>query len=178
MVKYCSDCDEIYYDEFNYCPMCSAKLEEVDEDIFQIKELIKMHSSEEDLFKIDEENKLLKFKWNGRWISESIKGIIQHYNVNYEPFTPPCFIEICSYKEKWDNLLKNNLPDYKKKLTYNQVGYCINAFISTSLNNCKIMPIFITSPIIADLDAENIFKALNEYGLIYNFVEIKLIKKF
>ena len=35
------------------------------------------------------------------------------------------------------------------------------------------MPIFITSPIIADLDAENIFKALNEYGLIYNFVEIR-----
>lgn len=128
-MKYCSKCDESYSDDnYKYCPICSAKLEEMDEDIFKIERLIGLYSYNRDIFEIDEENKLLKFKWNGRWISESITRIEQHYQTEYHPYQIPCFIEICSSKDDWDNLLKNDLPDYNKKLSYEQARFELFSF--------------------------------------------------
>ena len=125
MKNYCSNCDKIYHDEeFNYCPICSAELEELDENISKIKILIEKFSSEKHIFNIDEEKRLVKFKWNGRWISESIDGIIADERVYYTP-PKPNFIEVVTFiKDRWDEQLKNDLPDYNKKLTFNQVKHC------------------------------------------------------
>lgn len=110
MKNYCSNSDKIYHDEeFNYCPICSAELEELDENIYKIKRLIEKFSSEENIFKIDEEKRLLKFKWNGRWISASIDGIIADEYVIADP-PQPNFIEFVTIiKNMWDNKLKNDL---------------------------------------------------------------------
>ena len=125
MKNYCSRCDKIYPDKkFNYCPICSAKLEKIDENIYRIKELIEIYSSEERIFKIDEEKRIVKFKWNGGWISESIDKIIVDESTLSTPPQPDFFELVIYIKDNWDKQLKNDLPDYNKKLTFNQVKGC------------------------------------------------------
>ena len=152
MKNYCSNSDKIYHDEeFNYCPICSAELEELDENIYKIKRLIEKFSSEENIFKIDEEKRLLKFKWNGRWISASIDGIIADEYVIADP-PQPNFIEFVTIiKNMWDNKLKNDLPNYNKKLTFNQVKVCEGIMRWSYESGLRVCPRFVVSVNIKEL---------------------------
>lgn len=151
-MKYCSECDESYSDEnYKYCPICSAKLEEMDEDICQIKALIEGYSSEESIFKIDEEKRIVKFKWNGRWISESIDKIIINESIQSTPPQPIFFELVTTIKDKWDKQLKNDLPDYNKKLTFNQVKGCEGIMRVSHEIGPKVWPRFAASVNIKEL---------------------------
>ena len=168
MNNYCSKCDKIYYDEeFNYCPICSAKLEEIDKDIYQIKGFIEGYSSEKSMFKIDEEKRIVKFKWNDRWISESIDKIIANEHIRSTPPHPNFFELVTTIKDKWDKKLENDLPDYNKKLTFNQVERCEVIMRVSYETGRKVWPRFAASVNIKELLQDLI------YQRIYNFEEIK-----
>ena len=140
MVKYCSECDKIYYDEYNYCPMCSAKLREIDGDFLEIKRLIKGYcNSDKKIFKIDEENKLVRFKWDDDWLSFSFEDIIESYNINTEPYQVAGVIDICCAKKEFDNILKKDFPEFEKKLTYKEVENCINYAHAMSCGYAEII---------------------------------------
>lgn len=173
MVKYCSDCDKVYYDEYNYCPMCSAKLREIDEDFLKIKQLIEYHcNSDKKIFKIDEENKLVSFEWNDEYLSLSFDEIIVSHSIKSDPFPIAGIIDICCGKKEWDKRLKKDMPDFEKKLTCGEVGCCINFIRSMSVSRVEGKPKFITPPTIADFSAEDILRALKNCGLIHGFTEI------
>ena len=167
MKNYCSNCDKIYHDEeFNYCPICSAELKEMDEDIYKIKELIERYGSEKNIFKIDEEKKILKFKWNDKWMSESIEGILADTNAIYDP-PQPNFIEVVTFiKDRWDEQLKNDLPDYNKKLTFNQVKHCEGFMRLSYETGPKGWPRFAASVNIKELLHDLKGRRINDFGEI------------
>lgn len=167
-MKYCSKCDKSYSNEnYKYCPICSARLEEIDENIYQIKALIERYGSEESIFKIDEEKRIVKFKWNGRWISESIDRIIVDESIIYDPPQPNFFELVTTIKDKWDKQLKNDLPDYNKKLTFNQVKGCEGIIRLSYETEPKVWPRFAAS-----VNIKELLQDLNGQR-IYDFKEIR-----
>ena len=173
MIKYCSECEEVYYaDKYNYCPICSSKLRDIHDDYIKIKKFIEsINAIGGNKFKIDEEKKIIRFKWNDRWLSTSFDSIIQNYNNNSD--SSPDFIEVCSSKKDWDKQLKKDLPYFKRRLTYTQVKKCIELTKWAESRGCNGKSKFIKPLKIAEFDTDEILGALKNDGLICGFKEIR-----
>ena len=173
MVKCCCKCKKEYHNkEYIYCPICSAKLKEIDKDYLTIKKLININKidCDEDIFEIDKKNKILRVKWNDETLSFPFRDIIDSLTIKTDPPTPSLFEIVCVHKKRWDQKLKNDLPDFEKKLTFNQVCYCTGIM---NLMRYKGDLKFISQIKIDDFSTEDILNALKTYGLICHFEEIK-----
>ena len=178
MVKYCSECDESYYDEnYMYCPICSSELEEIDKDYLKIKRIFGIESDEDnfkdDIFEIDKENKVVKAKWNNGWVSVPFQEIIDDFSIKATPPRTTFFQVIGFEKKRWDEQLEKDLPDFKKKLTYDHVKRCIYLVKIPEYKRYPIEPKFIETVKVADFNAKDILNALKRADLIYDFVQLR-----
>ena len=106
-------------------------------------------------------------------VSVPFQELIADFTTEYTP-PKPSFIEVvCFHKKRWDEQLEHDLPDFRKKLTYNHVKCCVNLMGIPEYEEYPIVPKFIGQVKIADFDAKDILNALKRADLIYDFVQLR-----
>lgn len=139
---YCLNCRKTFENEkYNYCPICSSKLIDVDNLVKNEFYLYCSNCSKEfkndfkfcpycgktlkkDFkFKIDFDKGIIKAKWNNNYVSEYLIDIYEEHMIKADPPIVD-FFRVFGVKDKWDSKFKKdskNLSKKYSKLTFKQV---------------------------------------------------------